>query len=59
MFKSLFREILGSKKHHRYSSSDYKKRHGYQKFSSSDYKKYGHGHKHYKRKHTSIGFFSS
>ncbi|TCP57590.1 hypothetical protein EV586_10233 [Tumebacillus sp. BK434] len=60
LFKAIIRSLLGSKHHRHYSSSDYKRRHGYKKYSSSDYKKHGgYGHKHYKKKFTSIGFFSS
>ncbi|MGK0699841.1 hypothetical protein ACR3I8_09940 [Priestia flexa] len=62
--KKLLNSILGSKKHHRYSSSDYHRRPRH--YSSSDYKKGRHydsrshskyGHHHYKRKKKS--FFSS
>jgi hypothetical protein len=58
LLKALLYAIFGKKHYHHYSSSDYK-RHHFKKYSSSDYKKHHYGHSHYKKKFTSIGFFSS
>jgi hypothetical protein len=61
MLKKLLKSLLGHSTHKKYSSSGYKYKKSYHKYSSSDYgKKHygGYGHKHYKKKHKS-SFFSS
>ncbi|HDR4553310.1 MULTISPECIES: hypothetical protein [Bacillus] len=59
MFKKIIDSLLGKKKYHSYSSSDYRRRG--RSYSSSDYKRRssGYGHQHYKRKRKSRSFFSS